>query len=117
MPTFLFQFNGYIDERKRPENFPRVIHDILLWDCPNQQAVVNFVNDRCAMYTRNQGMGVKLDPYALETLGVLDTDRAWVPMHMITYLTAVHKPIVGELPGLAEDGQTVMPSGASVVTQ
>lgn len=117
MPTYLFQFTGYIDERKRPENFPRAIHDVLLWDCPNQQAIVDFVNNRCAMYTKNQGMGVRLDAFALETLGILDTDRAWVPMHMITYLTAIHKPIVGEIPGLAEGGEVENPSGKPLVKQ
>ena len=117
MPTYLFQFTGYIDERKRPENFPRVIHDIILWDCPNQQSVVQFVNDRCAMYTKNQGIGVRLQPFDLETSGILQTDRAWVPMHMVTHLTAVHKPITGELPVLAENGETEMPSGAPVVKQ
>ena len=115
MPDWIVTFTGYIDERKRPERFPRVIKDVLAVSFQNSIELVNFVNARNEMYNRNQGMGINLDPSALEDLSIIDTKRVWVPMHMITHLTATIKNVIGEMPQISDAGITEMPSGKDVV--
>lgn len=115
MPSWVVTFTGYIDENKRPESFPKIIKDIMVVTFETGKELVEFVNLRNQLYNRNQGMGVPLDASALEDLTIIDTDRVWVPMHMITYLTAAVKPVTGELPHITEEGIVSMPSGKGVV--
>jgi len=115
MPDYIVTFTAYIDENKRPENFPKVIKDVLAVSFDTGLQLVDFVNKRNEMYNRNQGMGVNLDPGSLEDLSIIDTKRVWVPMHMITYLTAAIKPVTGEMPQITDAGITEMPSGKEVV--
>lgn len=112
---YIVTFTAFIDERKRPERFPKVIKDVLPVTFNNGTELVNFVNARNEMYNRNQGMGVNLDPGSLEDLSIIDTKRVWVPMHMITHLTASIKALTGEMPQITNAGITEMPSGKEVV--
>jgi hypothetical protein len=112
---FLITFTGHIDERKRPENFPHKIYDLLLIAADNKDGVVKAINDYSKNYIRNGGMSVRIDPYAQEDPSVLDTDRMFVPLHMLTYFTADVKQISGEIAGVDLAGSASMPSGKAVV--
>ena len=112
---YILTFTGYIDERKRPERFPRVIEDKIIWSFDKTEDLVNFVNNRVALYAKNQGMGVTLDEKVIEDLSIVDTNRMWVPLHMITHMTATYKAITGEMPQVSIAGVTEMPSGKEVV--
>lgn len=102
---YLFTFTAYIDERKRPEGFPKVIYDKIIWNCQNNEEIVKFVNNRCALYTMNHGIGVRINPDALEDLGIVNTDRMWVPSHMITHLTATFRLITDANKQISETGE------------
>jgi hypothetical protein len=115
MPEYLITFTAYIDARKRPENFPRVIQDKVVASFDSGPLLVDFVNKRVAVYAQNQGMGVTLDQDLIEDLSIIDTNRIWVPMHMITHFTATYKAITGEMPQVSALGLTEMPSGKEVV--
>jgi hypothetical protein len=112
---YIITFTGYIDERKRPENFPRKIEDVQVVSFPDGDALVNYVNKRVFMYAANQGMGVAIDKGAMEDMRIIDTNRMWVPTHMITHITATYKTIMGEMPQVAANGITEMPSGKDIV--
>jgi hypothetical protein len=111
----LITFNFYIDERKRPENFPRVLHDLVLIKADSKQAVVDAVNTESLKYIRMQGVSVRKDPYAPEQHGVLDTARMFVPIHMWTHFDADVKPVTGEMPVVDKTGLASFTDGRDVV--
>jgi hypothetical protein len=115
MPDWLITFNFYIDERKRPENFPRVLHDLVFVKADSKEAVVEAVNTESFKYIRLQGVSVRKDPYAVEQPDVLDTARMFVPMHMWTHFDADVKPVTGEMPVLDKTGLASFISGKEVV--
>ncbi|SRR6266446_9632311 len=115
MPDYVITFTGYIDERKRPENFPRTVQDVIAGPFETPAHLVNFVNERVALYAKNQGMGVTLDKSLMEDLRIVDTNRIWVPMHMITHFTAVYRAVVGEIPQISTSGEVSLPSGKEIV--
>jgi hypothetical protein len=96
MAQFLITFTGHVDETRRPEDFPKKIFDLLLILADDNDGVVKAVNDHSKNYIRNQGMSVRMDPSATEDASVLDTNRMWVPLHMLTHFTADVKQITDE---------------------
>lgn len=100
---YLVMFIGHIDERKRPEFFPKEVIDIKTFDVRNKEELIMTVNNYSNAYLVKQAMAVKQDPTSIEDTGSLQTDRMLVPLHMITHITFVVKEIIpGEvLRGLA----------------
>ena len=111
----LITFNFYIDERKRPENFPRVLHDLVLVQADSKEGLVNAVNTESLKYVRMQGVSVRKDPYAVEQPNVLDTNRMFVPIHMWTHFDADVKSVTGEMPFVDKTGLASFASGKEVV--
>jgi hypothetical protein len=114
MSDYLIKFIGHINERKRPENFPREIYDLLfvrIDEKVGKDGLVNAVNTESMKYIRLQGMTVRMvDPEQMEDLTKIDTERMYVPMHMITHITAeVSGPIVGNAPIVDSTGLASMP--------
>ncbi len=115
MLNYVVTFTGYIDQRKRPENFPTNIQDVVVGPFETSAHLVDFVNKRVALYAANQGMGVTLDQNLMEDLRIVDTNRMWVPMHMITHFTASYKSLTGEVPQISASGEVSLLSGKQIV--
>ena len=115
MADYLITFNFYIDERKRPENFPRILHDLVLIHADSKQAVVDAVNTESLKYIRMQGVSVRKDPYAPEQPDKVDTARMFVPIHMWTHFDADVKTVTGEMPVVDKTGLASFTSGKEVV--
>lgn len=105
MSDYLITFTGYIDERKRPENFPRTIKEMIFVSADTNEQVVKAVNDYSLQYIRAQGMSVRNDPTSMEDSTILDTSRRWVPMHMLTHFDAKVKQITGKIPMFDKEGR------------
>lgn len=97
---YLITFIGHIDERKRPENFPRQIIEQLIVEAETKDQIVSAVNDYSMKYIKVQGMSVKRDPAGVTDVAKIDTDRMFVPMHMITYIEAKHQIVITPAPEL-----------------
>jgi hypothetical protein len=99
---FLVTFVGHIDVHKKPDGFPVIqgrpgeVHDLVFIRSENKEGIVNAVNTESLKYIRYQGMSVRRDPYAHEDPAKIDTDRMFVPMHMLTYISAEVKLIQGQ---------------------
>lgn len=120
MTSYFVTFMAYIDERKRPENFPKVIHFSAMIHAENQEQLGGQVNLLLFQnFVQPQGVGVRRDPYKTEEVGKQDlNDRMWIPMHMITHIIPVVKMIVGEVPFLNnETAKAELPSGEGIVQQ
>jgi hypothetical protein len=112
---YLVTFVFHIDERKRPEGFPRQVRDLIIVSADSKQGLVTAVNTESLKYIRMQGASVRKDPYAMENPNKLDTERMFVPIHMITHFEAEVKTVTGELAVVDSTGLASMPSGKNVV--
>lgn len=112
---YLITFVFHIDERKRPENFPKQIRDLVMINSDSKQGLVNAVNTESVKYIRMQGVSVRKDPYAAEDPNKLDTERMFVPLHMITHFEAEVKTITGEQAVIDQTGLAALPSGKDIV--
>lgn len=118
MADYLVTFVGHINERMRPENFPREVRDLVLVQADSQEALVNEVNKASFQYIRLQGMGVRRNPYDPEVANQLDLDRMWVPMHMLTHIVPHVRLLTGEVPQVdPKTGMISLPSGSELVKQ
>jgi hypothetical protein len=113
--NYLIVFIFHIDERKRPERFPKEIFDNVFVNSDTKQGLVDAVNNESVKYIRMQGVSVRKDPSAMEEPNKVDTARMFVPMHMITYFEAKVEPILGEMPVVDETGLASLPSGKEIV--
>lgn len=112
---YLITFNFYIDERKRPENFPRVLHDLILIKADSKEGVVSAVNTESLKYIRMQGGSFRKDPYAPEETNTVDVKRMFVFAHMITHFDADVRPLTGEMPEIDSTGLASLSSGKELV--
>lgn len=112
---YLITFVFHIDERKRPENFPKELRDLVMITSDSKQGLVNAINTESVKYIRMQGVSVRKDPYAAEDPNKLDTERMFVPLHMITHFEAEVKTITGEPAVIDSTGLASLPSGKEVV--
>lgn len=115
MADYLLKFIGHIDRFKRPDGFPEKIYDLLfirIDEKEGKNGLVNAVNTESLKYIRLQGMTVRtVAPEQIEDLTKLDTDRMFVPLHMITHITAeVSGPIMGNAPAVDSTGLASTPT-------
>jgi hypothetical protein len=120
----ILTFVGHIDETKRPryidrehtQEFPTKIFDVMFIrvdESKGPEGIVNAVNTESLKYIRQQGMTVRtVPPGNLDDLAKVDSDRMFVPIHMITHITAeVSGPIMGPQTMVDSTGLARMPEG------
>ena len=115
MTDFIVILTAHIDERVRPEGFPKIIKDSTLVSFDNIEGLLKFVNNRVLFYAQTNGFTGVLDSSKMEDLRVVDTNRVFVPMRMITHITPFYKQVSGEVPFVTAEGGTELPSGKDVV--
>jgi len=115
MSDYVIVFTAYLDERKRPEGFPRKVKEVLTARFDRLPDLVDFVNKRHQMYIQSKGMGATLDKVDLDRLGITETERVWIPERMIAFTTVVIKNMTGEVPQVDPEGIISMPSGKEIV--
>ena len=100
-------YTGHVNERVRPEGFPKKIGDHVVVHVNSKEELVQKVNDFMAIFVRNQGMVVRKNPGAMEDPAKLDTNRMFVPMALLSHIDSRVAPITGEIPEVDPDGKTV----------
>ena len=87
LSSYFVDFTAYIDERKRPENFPHVIHDKqVLKDVESIPHLQFLVNERFIKLVSAVGIVAMKDEDIVDE-GVITFDRrVFVPWHMITHM-------------------------------
>ena len=99
LTQYYIELVGYVDQRKRPENFPDVVRFTQFIDSDSQEDLAKQVNNLLVNnFLRLGGVAVRLDPSRIEELGKLDLQEwTFVPMHMLTHVVPVIKPVSGML--------------------
>ena len=95
MSQYWVELTGHIDERKRPENFPKTVKFVTQVEASSNAMLVDEVSKALFVnFLRLGGVATRLDPHGMETLGETDvTQYTFTPVHMITHITPVVKLI------------------------
>ena len=119
MPVdFMVRFVGHIDERRRPENFPREVYSDLLCRVEDDQGLKKAINDMCMVFLTQQCMVVPKVPGTMEDAKKLKPDaRMVVPLHMITYIDTITKRLSALTPQIGEGGLPELEDGTKVIIQ
>jgi hypothetical protein len=86
MPDYYVEFEAHIDERKRPEGFPKSVfvkeqyHSI-----ENDEQLKQIFNDRVKTIVTNPGIVVYPDNEIIDGTALKFDQRIYVPWHMITH--------------------------------
>ena len=116
--NFLVRFTGHINERIRPENFPKeVFVDYTLEDFADEH-VKKFVGDRMTDFIRQQGMVVHKNQFEVIDENTLRFDKKmFVPMTMFSYLDMQVSIIQDQMPQEMTEGKAALPDGSTVPVQ
>jgi len=96
MPDYLFEYTAFIDERKRPENFPSVVYIREQYrGIDTAENLRELYNQRFKTFVANPGIVVYPDETIIDTTDVSFDQRVYVPWHMITHFQGRVKPLVG----------------------
>jgi hypothetical protein len=88
MPDYMVKIIGHIDVHKQPQGFPADVYQIHVLQNVDKAGLLDYVLKRTREIIYLQGMAVSLDPAAMIDPEVIDTNRAFVPMHMLTHLSS-----------------------------
>lgn len=118
MADYLITYVGHLDILKaRVAMLPDKIYDSTLVRVEDREGLVNAVNKESLNYIRFQGMSVRMNPTAAEIFNQVDSDRMFVPMHMITHITPEVRLLTGEMPIIDATGAVSLQSGKEIVKQ
>lgn len=82
------EFTGYVDETKRPENFPRRVYIRETYsDVPDIGSIQELVNQRFIKLASASGLVILKNPDEPVDNSIVFYDKRWyVPWHMITHM-------------------------------
>jgi hypothetical protein len=87
MPNYFVRFIAHIDERKRPEGFPREIYvDETYENVEGAQQVRQMANQRFLQLAMSNGLVSLKKQETMEQELVTFDKRVYVPWHMITHM-------------------------------
>ncbi len=104
MPASYFvDFTAYVDELRRPENFPHEVHVQETYsDVENTNHLQAIVNDRFIKMVASAGLVVLKDSSGILDSSIITFDkRRFVPWHMLTHMEVSVK-LITEFPNPQE---------------
>lgn len=106
--SYFVKFTGYIDELRRPENFPHEVHVTEVYnEVESLQHLQFLVNDRFIKLATSAGLVVLKNEDEPSEEGKLTFDkRIFIPWHMITYMTMDVK----YMPAKYQPQESIIPS-------
>ncbi len=118
MSDYRVRFIGHIDDRKRPEGFPREVYSDIFCRVKNEQELKAAINEQSKVFILQQCMVVPKGDVLVEDMSKVRFDtRMMVMMHMITHIDTITTKIIGEIPEVGEDGTPQMMDGTKVNLQ
>lgn len=88
MSDYYVDYTAFIDERKRPENFPKLIHVVrILNNVHGVEQLKKDVNETFLELVQSAGLVAVKDPNEIVEQGMVTFDkRFFVPWHMLTHM-------------------------------
>jgi hypothetical protein len=115
MSQYFADFIGYIDEQRRPENFPHEVHVHEQYgEIENIEHLKAVVNDRFVKLVTSAGLVVLKDPSEiLDSVAVTFDRRRYIPWSMITHME-VKVTLIPEPPSPQDKLIPIEPTPAAV---
>ncbi len=86
MPDFHIEFQAYIDERKRPENFPKIVYVREQYlNVESDEQLKDIFNKRARFMMQNPGLVILPDNETIDMSTMAFHQRTYIPWHMITH--------------------------------
>jgi hypothetical protein len=86
MPDYAIEFEGHIDERKRPEGFPRSVFVREQYQgIETDQQLKELYNSRFLTIVKQPGFVVYLEDQIIDGTSLSFDQRVYIPWHMITH--------------------------------
>jgi hypothetical protein len=99
MPDYVVEYTYHIDERKRPEGFPKTVSIIDHYEkIDGEQAIVELYNNRFRSLAKEPGVVVFLDQTKIDSSKIDFNSRVFIPWHMITHAHGKVNLIIPEEP-------------------
>jgi hypothetical protein len=96
---YVVEYSYHIDERKRPEGFPKIVYVIDHYqNIENEAAIVELYNNRFRGLAKEPGVVVFLDQNKIDSSKVNFDSRVFVPWHMICFAHGKVTLIIPEEP-------------------
>lgn len=116
--NFFIRFTGHINERIRPEEFPKEIYvDYIVQDVSDEQ-VKNLVQMYMEQFVKQNGMVVKRNHSEMEDETTLVFDKKmYVPMPIIAFITAEVSILADLMPQEISDGKVQLGDGKEMPLQ
>lgn len=112
---FYVRFTGHVNDRIRPEGFPREIYADFIWKVENEAELRYNINEMCKVFVGQHSMIVPRDPSGIEVPGKPTLDsRILVPIGMLSHISTTTKKIIGEMPMLSADGTAQLIDGTRI---
>ena len=114
----MVRFTAYIDETKRPKDFPKLVYSDLFFNVKSNSELKGYIKSMYQIFMAQQCL---LVPKTAEVETVEEEfnydDHMLVPMHMVTHIHTDTKKIIGEIPGIDDDGNPKLLDGTPVWRQ
>lgn len=108
MADYLFEFVAHIDERKRPEGFPREVFIREQYQgLETDEQVKDFYNQRVKTMLVNPGLIVFLNEAEVIQTSLTFDQRVFIPWHMITHFHGRAKLMT--TPSIATPLESIVP--------
>ncbi len=118
MKNFFLRFTGHVNERIRPEGFPKEVYvDYVLQDCPDEQ-LKSLIQVYLDQFVKQNGMVVNRKQAEMEDQSKLVfNQKMYVPMYMIAFITVGASIIADLLPQEVTDGKVQLGDGKEMPLQ
>ncbi len=115
---YLVKMQGHMDMQKCPRDLPEIALQVfIVSDVESKKQLVETIQQYLNAIVVMQGMLIRDDPYSILDPSILDIKRKWIPMHMIAYINAEVKEIVGSTPKIDKDGKLLLEDGEKALKQ
>jgi hypothetical protein len=103
MTDYLFEFEAHIDERKRPEGFPKSVFVKEQYQGLDDEKMVDLYNGRVKTMVMNPGLVVFPENKIIDSSKITFDQRIFVPWHMITHFHGRVVPLTPMIEGAPID--------------
>lgn len=117
MPEVCVVFEGHITQAGQAVGLPPVVLVYHYTRADSRDELVKFIENIAGSFISMRGMVVDRDPSALAKLDKWESDKIFVPMHSIAFMTTKVKQLVGEMPRPDQTGKQVLEDGTEPIKQ
>ena len=98
MADYLIRFICNLLPSKRPHGWPASFHHDVVCRVGNSMGLREVTNQQYAVFFRNQGMFVYLDPTNIDERKFVPDSQIFIPMHMFSRISTSTRKLASQVP-------------------